>query len=299
MKKILFKSLLIISLLSFTSCASLFIDSITSSDATGLAVSETIKSISKATEEITIENEYYIGRSTAAAILKKYPLYTGSPKTTLYLNHICSSIVLNSSSPEIFKGYYVAILDTSEITAMSTPGGHIFVSRGLLNCTTSEDALAAVIAHEIAHIELKHSVGVIKSSRWTDVGTKSVAAIGMLTSDAYDLGLNVSKEDLQSFYAATDNLVGTLVTSGYAKSQECEADKRALELMNNTGYDANSMIEMLEMIDKTGSASKGGWNETHPKPQDRIYEVKKQLKKMELSASDKSIRQARFEKNKL
>lgn len=284
--------------MSLTSCVSIFVDAIENSGSTTeVAVFETLKSVAKASEEITSENEYYIGRSTAAAILKKYRIYTKSPKTTLYLNHICSAIVLNSTSPDIFKGYYVAILDTDEVTAMSTPGGHIFISRGLIDCTTSEDALAAVIAHEIAHIELKHSVGVIKSSRWTDVGTKSVTAIGMITADAYDIDLNVSVEDLKDFYAATDELFGTLVTSGYAKSQEYEADKRALQLMNDTGYDPNSMVEMLEMIDRPGSSSKGGWNDTHPKPKDRINEVKKQLKKINFTGSDKSTRQARFNKN--
>src|SRR5574344_2492121 len=115
-------------------------------------------------EEITPEQEYYIGRAVAGTILEKYNVYN-SEKMQKYLNEICSAIVINSDKPVLYKGYYVAILDTDEVNAFATSGGHILVSRGLLSCAESEDARAAGIAHEVSHIQLQHSIKAIKSSR--------------------------------------------------------------------------------------------------------------------------------------
>ena len=113
-------------------------------------------SISKATEEITPENEYYIGRSVAANLLTNYKTYS-SPRLEAYLNKICQVLVMNSDNPDSYNGYHVKILDSSEVNAFSTSGGHILITTGLIECAKSEDGLAAVVAHEIGHIHLKHS----------------------------------------------------------------------------------------------------------------------------------------------
>ena len=89
------------------------------------AVVTGIDGIRKAAEDnITPEEAYYIGRTVAAIITKNYKIYD-SPDATRYLNKICSAITINSAMPYLYKGYYVAILDTDEINALATPGGHI------------------------------------------------------------------------------------------------------------------------------------------------------------------------------
>ena len=156
-------------LAGFTSCVSLPAPGGDEGFSTEMAVlgaiTSSVESIEKASETITPEEEYYIGRSVAASIATQFPVDHGNLQMTSYLNKICETLVMNSDKPYLFKGYYVVILDTDEINAMATPGGHIFVSRGLIDCTDSEDALAAVIAHEVAHVQLGHSVSAIKASR--------------------------------------------------------------------------------------------------------------------------------------
>ena len=273
-------------------------------DSTVSAIGQGLTSISKATEQITPENEYYIGRSVAAAITQTYTVYKDAPQTTKYLNEICNAIVLNSSVPYLYKGYYVAILDTDEINAMATPGGHIFVSRGLINRTNSEDALAAVIAHEIGHIQLKHSISAIKTSRITNAITKTATATVLITADTLassyqeemkELGLTYEEvmECADELLAAQEEIVNTLVTSGFSREQEFMADSKALTLMTEAGYDPNAMLDMLKLI--SGNKSTGGWNQTHPKPEDRIRNVKKILKDSEFYGEDKEVRQDRFE----
>lgn len=275
----------------------------------GDAIVSSIESIEEATEEITPENEYYIGRSVAATITSKWPVYRNAPETTAYLNAICGAITLNSDMPYLYRNYCVAILDTDEINAMATPGGHIFISRGLIRAVDSEDALAAVIAHEIAHIQLKHSISAIKASRITGAATQAVRASAMasvvLLNDTLDeKGYGFSDEKMErileateTFSSITEEITEKLVNSGFSKSQEFEADEMALSLMADAGYNPHAMLEMLEMIP---SGSNHGWGATHPEPEERIKKVSKELDGMNvsrISSSARKARTARFEAN--
>ena len=226
------------------------------------------ESIEKATEDISPEQEYYIGRAVAAQILSKYEL-ANEPELENYLNQICGALVLNSERSTLYRGYSVGIIDTDEINAFATSGGHILVSRGLLNCVTSEDALAAVLAHEIAHIQLEHSLKAIKTSRITDAITKTTfATMSVLSEGEF-------QEFTDVFGDAVDEIVAEMVDSGYSKSQEYEADETALEIMEATGYNPLAMNDMLNVL-KQNQKSKSGFSVTHPSPEDRLKNLQDQ-----------------------
>ncbi|MBO4760065.1 MAG: M48 family metalloprotease [Spirochaetaceae bacterium] len=299
--------------LSFTSCVSVpgpfeddYYGPSTTEGAVLGALVTSVQSIEKAAEDITPEEEYYIGRSVAASIASTYPIDNGSYKMTTYLNKICETLVMNSEKPYLFKGYYVVILDTDEINAMATPGGHIFVSRGLIDCTESEDALAAVLAHEISHIQLGHSVSAIRASR-TRAAVSDTAKAGLVTTLAAAnsrAGYGLSDKEMKKVFEAVDTIssasnevVKTLVNTGFSKEQEFEADKNALYLLNDAGYDAYAMLDMLNQLDD--SPSNTGWGATHPSPKDRIKKVEKELTKMKKSSiyseSGRKVRTERFE----
>lgn len=247
----------------------------------------------KAAEEITPEQEYYIGRTVASTILNKYKLSKDVKELTLYLNEICSAITINSEMPYLYKGYYVAVLDSDEINAMATPGGHILITRGLINCTDSEDALAAVIAHEIGHIQLKHSIKAIKSSRATDAIMSTASA--SITERTAGLGDKVDQLTDGLNDAASD-IAKNLVETGFSKAQEFAADKKALTLMKDAGYDPNCMLDMLALLQVNSEGKTEGFSKTHPSPESRIDNVKKELKslKVNVSSSDKNLRTQRF-----
>lgn len=247
-------------------------------------------SASKALETITPENEYYIGRAVAATILTNYKTYS-APITESYLNKICNTIVINSSNSEPFNGYHVKILDSTEVNAFATSGGHIFITRGLLDCTDSEDSLAGVIAHEIAHVQLQHSLKAIKTSRWKDAGL-----------DAGTAALAVSTDSAKNA-SALKNMVGDVVTdlvnNGYSQSQEFDADTRALTLMADAGYNPKAMLDMLNQLKANSeNQSSKGMFKTHPTPDKRIDNVNKSLKSVTIPKDTTSYRKSRFAKNK-
>ena len=239
-------------------------------------------SISRAQEEITPENEYYIGRSVAANILSNYKV-AKKPALEAYLNKICTTIVINSEDPTLYNGYHVKILESKEINAFSTSGGHIFLTEGLIACADSEDALAAVIAHEVAHIQLKHALKSIKASRFTDILSSASDALGMES---------LSK----SMEGAADDMYSSLVNSGFSQAQEFEADNEALKLMYDAGYNPKAMLTMLEKMKKQQSSSpKTGFYKTHPSPAARIGNVNINLKKYKIKDSQ-SYRKERYTK---
>jgi predicted Zn-dependent protease len=211
--------------------------------------------------EISPEETYYLGRAVAANILEHYTPYGQNPGLTDYLNQICGALVLSSPKPFIFNGYHVLILDSPEINAFATSGGHIFVTLGLVEAAGSEDALAAVIAHEIAHIHLQHGVELIQNLRLTqDLSAFGDRAIDIATREA-------SLEARRNRFAGeVREMVNALVVHGYAQAQEFEADSQALALLAAAGYEPVSLIEVLQVLETTQGSHPGGFNKTHPAP---------------------------------
>jgi predicted Zn-dependent protease len=247
------------------------------------ALSKTAHSIANAAEVITPEQEYYIGRAVGATLLTNYPIYTKNTELTLYLNQITAAIVINSKKSEIYNGYHTAILDSTEINAFATSGGHVFITRGLLDCAPSEDTLAAVIAHEIAHIQLQHSIQTINSDR-------VINAIATTASSAASIALSELTEILNE--AAGE--ITTALLNGYSQDLEFAADEKALELLADAGYEPSSLVDMLGALKQNQPNHPGGFNKTHPSPEERIARVQKSLQKYNDVRDTRSYREARF-----
>ncbi len=160
--------------------------------------------LQQASKSLTDEQEYYLGRGVSALILRQYPLYTANPKATFYVNLVGNALAARSSRPELFGGYHFAILDTKEINALSAPGGFIYVSRGFLEIIPDEEALAAVLAHEIGHVVLGHGVKAISESHLTDaasiLGKEAVSSYApselSMVTDAFGDSVNQTFETI-------------------------------------------------------------------------------------------------------
>ncbi|MDR2767765.1 MAG: M48 family metalloprotease [Treponema sp.] len=239
-----------------------------------------------AANELTAENEYYIGRAVAANIAANYTVYNGNRNLQLYLNKICNAIVINSPRPDIWKGYHVAILDSREINAFATPGGHIFVTRGLIACADSEDALAAVIAHEVAHIQLQHGLTSIRNARYI-----SAAKDGILAGASAGTGVD-AKALAGTLGDSVTEIVTTMVSNGYSKTQEFDADKTALSLLAAAGYQPTSILDVLQALQRNTVAGQG-FGKTHPSPSERITQANRNLQSYQV-ADTREFRKRRY-----
>jgi predicted Zn-dependent protease len=241
-----------------------------------------VEMVSGATHKISEEEEYYIGRAVAANILTQYPLWKNQ-SLCRYLNLIGKALVLKSDRPEIFGGYHFALLDSHEANALSAPGGIIFISRGIIEMAENEDEIAAILAHEIQHIVAKDPLKAIKSQRMKSLGTFAAGE-----------AMGSSSEVLSIFKDSVLDISGTLLQKGYSRSQEKDADLRALDLMTATGYNPKALLAMLEKC-RGIEKKKAKAFSAHPSAAKRIDYVSASLKKV--SASDMSTRCARFKKS--
>jgi len=240
------------------------------------------ESTHSAKEEITPEQEYYLGRAVAANILSTYKIWNGNQALTNYLNQICAAITFNSPKPYIYNGYHVAILDSNEINAFATPGGHIFVTKGLINAAKLEDALAAVIAHEVAHIQLQHGIEAIKNDRFGKaIGTGFVAA-----------GEIFGVSELTNIFSGSVGEISKTLINGYPPAQEFSADKTAMSLLASACYNPQSLIDMLQVLG-TAQTAGVGLSKTHPTPVQRVTEAQKTVGSYRVTDTSSS-RQARF-----
>lgn len=170
--------------------------------------------------------------------------------------------------------YKISILDDDDtINAVCTPGGYIFVYTGLLKLIKDEATLAAILAHEIAHAEKRHSVKQIISS----LGIYFTIYIGLtifLGSDAANL-INLGSR-----------VGGEILTLANSRSAEAEADSTSFEYLKSTKYYPGALESFFVLIEKKEKEEGGTGPDkriikflsTHPLNEERIEENAKRLK---------------------
>ena len=217
-------------------------------------------------EEITPMQEYYLGRAVSASILTSQPL-RDRPEGLAYLNLIGTAVSLASSRPELYAGYRFTVLDSPELNALASPDGTVFMTHGLLALCQNEDEIAAVLAHEIAHIQARHGIKSLSQEQKIEAG-RTIAT---------ELGAGGSGDLARLSGALNSSAAGisrTLLTQGYNRGQEEEADAAALKILAAAGYDPAALPALLESVARHWDAHGPAFMRSHDNPQDRIRKVR-------------------------
>ena len=238
------------------------------SDDEAESIARGAQAVQKTWQDLTPEQEHYIGRAVAATVFQTYrPLE--APEANAYLNLLGQSLAVFSERPETFGGYHFLLLDSDEVNAFAAPGGLILVSRGMLRCCENGDELAAVLAHEICHVQEKHGLRAIKQGRLTEAFTIIAA------ESAKQLGSEELASLTREFESSVGDIVMTLTTSGYSRTQERDADAAAVRLLKRAGYPEAAIITMLQRMDERLAAAGGlGFAKTHPSAASRADALK-------------------------
>ena len=146
-----------------------------------------------------------------------------------YVQQLGGKLAAASQRPQL--QWKFTVVDTDDVNAFATPGGYVYISRGILPYLQSEAELAAVLGHEIGHITARHAVQ--QQSRATLAGIASAAAAIFTGQQA--LG------DLTS-------VVGSAIVSGYGREAELEADRLGAEYLAKTAYDPDAIIRVVASL---------------------------------------------------
>jgi predicted Zn-dependent protease len=243
--------------------------------------------VAKTMEDITPAQEYYIGRTVSAGIVNRYPV-KANPVANNYLNLLGQTLVMASDKPSTFKGYHFLLLDTNEVVAFAAPSGFVFVSKGMVKLCKNEDDLAAVLAHEIGHVQHSHALEAISTSRIT-------SALTIIAAEGTKVAVGgVAGELTRIFEGSIDDITQKLVNSGYARGQENEADASAITIMQRVGYDPAALVRVLETMKIKVQPGAGGFVSTHPAPDDRIADIRPLLPQSSLAMAANTNRDKRF-----
>ena len=217
------------------------------------------------------------GRQVANEISKAYDTYDGLPALQNYVNEIGQKLASNSHRPQL--DYHFTVVDSPEVNAFALPGGHIYVTRGILAYLNSEAELAAVLGHEIGHVTARHSVQQYSAATAANVA----AAVGGLVAGIFvpQLGGQFA-QGVQSLLGVG----GSALLSGYGRSHELEADRLGAEYLARSGYDPQAMIKVIavlknqELFDIEAAKQEGreprryhGIFASHPDNDTRLQEV--------------------------
>jgi predicted Zn-dependent protease len=159
--------------------------------------------------------------------------------------------------------YNLTVVADEEVNAFALPGGYIFVNTGLLDFADSDGEVAAVLAHEIAHVECKHGINAVSR------------AIGLAI--LLDLVANRSRDPEKTTQLGA--IAITLVQRGYSREAEYQADACGVRFMTAAGYSKWDMVRFFKKLkDKYGSGSNYPalqFLNTHPPTEERIKRIEK------------------------
>jgi len=252
--------------------------------------------LAKASRGLTEEQEYYIGRGVSALILADYKASNNAALNS-YVNKVGLALAAFSDRPDTFSGYHFLVLDTEEYNALSAPSGFIFVSKGLLRLMPDEEALAAVLAHEIGHVVKGHGVAAIREANLTEAFSiigQEAASSAISRTNVGGVAGAVAPELMNSFKSSIGDVFTTIAKKGYSRSQEYEADEYAVQLLAKAGYNPNGLPAMLNALSKIENSAKGGWFDTHPTPEKRLSNIDGEIPPGKSSPQGEKLRLARF-----
>ena len=196
------------------------------------------------------------GAGMAANLLGAAPL-VDDPALQQYVNKVGLWLALQTERSDL--PWHFGVLDTASINAFAAPGGYVFITRGLLSSLHSEDELAGVLAHEIAHVVKKHHLIAIQKS----------AKRGLM-SDA--LGMAAAQRGKSATWGKVISAGTELYARGLDKADEFEADRMGVVIAARAGYDPFGLPVVLQLL-ATANAKDNSVAllfKTHPTPTARL-----------------------------
>jgi len=213
------------------------------------------------------EKDIQVGRQNAQILEKRLPL-CNAPRVDAYLTKLGLKLAASLPTRGVQYPWEFHCVNSKEINAFALPGGYVFVNRGAIEVADNEAQLAAVMAHELSHVALRH-------------GTAQLSKAQLLQGAAGIFG--------GIFGGSTS---GALLTEGvalgaggvllhYSRSDETQADVLGTQALYDTGYDPRAMAQFFEKLEsETKGKNPPQFLSDHPNPGNRVERVDEEVDKL-------------------
>ena len=205
---------------------------------------------------VTTQQEIQMGAQEAAQVNQQLPMVT-DPQLNSYINQLGMQLAGQGSRRDIPWHFY--IVNTSVVNAMSLPGGHVYVNRGVIEHASNASELAGVVGHEIGHVEHRDQVAELERAQGANMGlTLAYVLLGRQPSAIEQAGIQVA---------------GSAVFAHYDRGMESNADAEAVTLTSRAGYSPQGLVTFFRKLlaMRQGNPSEvAQWFATHPTEEQRI-----------------------------
>jgi len=191
------------------------------------------------------------GRGPAPSQASRQPSRRAlDPQEAQRLQRVMAPLVRAMDHPRPLDQVKVGIMDDPHVNAASAGGGEFYVTTALLQKATDE-LLAGVLAHELAHDDLGH----VAKAQTLGAGLN----IGMVILDQMIPGSG-----------ALTPIAASLITRAYSRNEEYAADRHGVDILKRAGYPAETMVNTLRWLTRMEGTNGGGFFATHPATGDRV-----------------------------
>jgi beta-barrel assembly-enhancing protease len=220
-----------------------------------------------------IQEDVQIGQKASAEVERQMPILNDA-ETTRYVQQVGDRLV--DAIPSQFRqpafNYRFKVVNARDINAFALPGGPMYVNRGMIEAAKSEGEMAGVMAHEVAHIALRHgTAGATKqSSPLNQIGT-----IGLILGGAIlggQTGAQLGALGAQAWMTT------------YSRDYESKADILGAQIMANAGYDPRDLANMFRTIEQQSGGSRAPeFLSSHPNPANRYEAINREAQMLRIN----------------
>jgi Zn-dependent protease with chaperone function len=232
----------------------------------------------------TPAQDVQIGREAAQEVSRELPMLNDN-RVDDYVERIGERLV--EAIPQQFNHpefrYTFDVVNQREINAFALPGGPMFLNRGMLEAAKSEGEVAGVMAHEIAHVALRHGTAQATKGEKFQIGAIAGQVLGAIVGGR--LGSVIaqgSQFGLGAYFLK------------YGREYERQADLLGAQIMARAGYDPRRMADMFRTIEQqSGERSGPEWLSSHPNPGNRYEAIQREAASLRIEGTAPS--QAEFQ----
>ncbi len=204
------------------------------------------------------------GAREHAQLLKAFGGEYRAPPLQAFLAEVTNRLVPATERPD--EAYAIVILDSPVINAFALPSGRLYVTRGLLALASDTSEIAAVLAHEIAHVTLRHATA------RSEVAARSALVSRVAADVLKDPAMSAMLQDRSRYSIAS-----------FSRGQELEADQIGVRTLARAGFDPYGASRFLSALGRNGSLAAGSaahpaqsspdMLSTHPSTPERIAQA--------------------------
>lgn len=215
---------------------------------------------------ITPQQQIELGKKAVEQVYKQMPILPDSSPVTKYVQALGQKLA--SQAPGYPWPFNFHVVNVADINAFALPGGSIFVNLGTIQAADDEAQLAAVMAHEISHVVLQHSVCNLEKERRVGI----LAGIGELAS-----GVIFGDSVLGGLAAKGIGLTAGLSFLRMSRGDEQQADLEGVGILYDAGYDPRAMPQFFETIEAKYGKGGAQFLSDHPNPGNRTEYVDREI----------------------